>query len=663
MKKHGYLAGILLLIIFGVLAYLPLVGKFGYYNDDWYLMYSARAYGPQAFWEIFSVDRPARALVMIPAYTLFRENVLFYNLSAFVFRVISAISLFWLLCMLWPRQKTLALWAALLFLLYPGFLSQPNGIDYQSQMVSLAAALLSIALSIKTALLQKPIPRFFVFLAAVLLGWLYLGLVEYFIGFEMLRLASFLVLESSRDHTSKRETIRAGIRAWLPNVVIPLGFLAWRLFFFTSERGATDVDLQLGLFRQYPLQTLYHWTIQVAQDLFDVVLGAWATPLSQLKSFLTIGSVLSALVILAFAIAALYKYEDVFNGKATERFRDARGYLLLGLVTAVAGLIPIAMVNRDVTFPTYSRYSLASSVGLAIFAAGLLGMIRWRAVRYSALAVLLLIALLTQYANSTFFAQRTAVARDFWWQVAWRVPQLAPRTTLVGAYPIESIEEDYFIWGPANLIYYPEKQAEKGIQPAVFAAVLNQDTVKKILARERQEFDNRKNIITYKNYRNVLILSQPTLNSCMHVINGTEPEYSEQEWELVRSIGSFSEMEHLLTGGPSPTPPASVFGREPAHDWCYYYQKADLARQRGDWEEVQQLARQAADKNLKPQDPIEWMPFIQAYAMSNRTEELNNALDQIQADEYVLKQACQNLKSLQVSDDTQSLISSRCAAP
>ena len=663
MKKHHFLAGIILLIIFGALAYLPLVGKFGYYNDDWYLMYSARAYGPGAFWDIFSVDRPARALVMIPAYTLFRDNVLFYDLSAYIFRVVSAISLFWLLSMLWPRQRTLALWAALLFLLYPGFLSQPNGIDYQSQMVSLAAALLSIAMSIRASLVQKPLPKFLVFLTAVLLGWLYLGLVEYFIGFEILRLASFYILESHRGHPSKKEMIQAGSRAWLPNLVIPLGFLAWRLFFFTSERGATDVDLQLGLFKQYPLQTLYHWTIQVAQDLFDVMLAAWATPLVQLRGFLSIGSVVLALVILGFFIAVLFKYERIFEGEAAERPNEAREFILLGLLTAIAGLIPIAMVNREVTFPTYSRYSLASSVGLAIFLVGLLGLIRWRVVRYSAMAVLLLIAILTQYGNSVFFAQRTAVARNFWWQVAWRVPQLAPRTTLVGAYPIESIEEDYFIWGPANLIYYPEQQAPKGIQPTIFAAVLNQDTVKKILARERQEFDNRKNIITYKNYRNVLILSQPTLTSCMHVINGSEPEYSEHEWELIRPIGSFSEMEHLLTDDPSPTPPTSVFGREPSHDWCYYYQKADLARQRGDWNEVLRLADEAANKNLNPSDMIEWMPFLQAYALNDKTSDLNGVLDLIQSNEYVTRQACQKLKPLQVSADIQSLISSRCVTP
>jgi hypothetical protein len=663
MKKQYFLAGILILLIFGTLAYLPWVGKFGYYNDDWYLMYSARAYGPGVFWDIFSVDRPARALVMIPAYTLFRDNVLLYNLSAFTLRLVSAVSLFWLLCMLWPRQRTLALWAALLFLLYPGFLSQPNGIDYQSQMVSLAAALLSIALSIKASLLQKSVPKILTFLAAVLLGWLYLALVEYFIGFEFLRLTGFYVLESHREHTTKREMILAGTRAWLPNLLIPLGFLVWRLFFFESERSATDVGLQLGLFKLYPLQTLYHWTIQVMQDLSDVLVAAWASPLFQLKGLITTGSLLFVLVVLGLAIAVLYKYERTFDDDGTRKSNDAVEFLFLGLLMAVTGLIPIAMVNREVTFPTFSRYSLVSAVGVAIFLAGLLGLIRLRAVRYSAFALLLLIAMLTQYTNSVFFAERTAAARNFWWQVAWRVPQLEPRTTLVGTYPVETIEEDYFIWGPANLIYYPGQQAAKGIQPTLFAAVLNKDTVAKILAQERQEFDNRKNIITYKNYRNILLLSQPSARSCMHVIDGLHPLFSQQETESVRQIGQYSETEHILVDESSHTPPAAVFGPEPAHGWCYYYQKADLAAQRGDWDEIIKLAEEAANKNLKPSDLIEWMPFLQAYAVSGDENGLAGVLAQIQSNEYVTRQACQQLKSLQTNNDIQSLISSHCVTP
>ncbi len=39
----------------------------------------------------------------------------------------------------------------------------------------------------------------------------------------------------------------------LPAFLIPGVFLAWRLFYFESERGATDVDLQLSDVRGKPI--------------------------------------------------------------------------------------------------------------------------------------------------------------------------------------------------------------------------------------------------------------------------------------------------------------------------------------------------------------------------------------------------------------------------
>lgn len=95
MNKRSNLLGALLLLVVAGLAYLPLVATFGYFNDDWYLMYAASAYGPNTFVDIFSVDRPGRALVMIPAYVLFGANPLYYNLSAFLFRVIGGLAVLW----------------------------------------------------------------------------------------------------------------------------------------------------------------------------------------------------------------------------------------------------------------------------------------------------------------------------------------------------------------------------------------------------------------------------------------------------------------------------------------------------------------------------------------------------------------------------------------
>jgi predicted dehydrogenase len=65
--KQGCLCGreqwgvILWLILISALTYLPIIFQIGYLNDDWHLMYSARAYGTKAFIGIFSVDRLARA--------------------------------------------------------------------------------------------------------------------------------------------------------------------------------------------------------------------------------------------------------------------------------------------------------------------------------------------------------------------------------------------------------------------------------------------------------------------------------------------------------------------------------------------------------------------------------------------------------------------------
>jgi hypothetical protein len=236
--------------------------------------------------------------------------------------------------------------------------------------------------------------------------------------------------------------------------------------------------------------------------------------------------------------------------------------------------------------------------------------------------------------------------RDFWWQVSWRAPQLEPRTTIIGNYPLGAIEEDYFLWGPASLIYYPEDQNPENIGPVLYAAVLNRDTVTKVLSRERQEFDDRKNIITYKNYRNVLLISQPAVNSCVHVINGLQQEFSSRESDSIRVIGSYSEVDRILVDDAPHTPPMLVFGPEPEHGWCFYYQKADLARQRGDWAEVLQAGEEAFAKGFAPKDSIEWMPFLQTYARMGNTERLAELAPQITSNPYVARQVCQIVKAM-----------------
>ncbi len=61
-------------------------------------------------------------------------------------------------------------------------------------------------------------------------------------------------------------------------------------------------------------------------------------------------------------------------------------------------------------------------------------------------------------------------------------------------------------------------------------------------------------------------------------------------------------------------PNPDIFGSEPAHNWCYYFEKADLARQGRDWQTVLPLEKQAKTQSLAPKFGPEYIPFIEAHA-------------------------------------------------
>jgi len=648
--------GVFLIIILSALTYLPMIWKIGYVNDDWYLMYSAKAYGPQAFIDIFSVDRPARALLMIPLYKIYENNPLYYNLSAYTFRLVSGFAFYWLLRMLFPLQTRMALLSSLLFLIYPGFLSQINGVDYQSHIVALAAAHLSIAFTVKAILTDRTNAKISFHLLSAFLGLLYLSQMEWYIGFELFRWGCVFLL-SSRGEGFFLQQIWYALRQGFPSLAAPLIFLVWRVFFFQSERGATSVDVQFEQVKLYPIQTVYHWGTQVLQDLFDVTISAWVTPLSQLHGHIQWWGVL--LAVIAFGVLLYVMYLDKDDEQILLSHKPFRDAFLLGLFVAIGGLLPIAMVNRDVSFPSYSRYSLVAAAGVALLFGVVLLSLKQRIFRDGLIGLLIMISVLTHHANAVKAAQATASTNAFWWQVSWRVPQLEKNTTLIVNYPGTILEEDYFIWGPANLIYFPNKQNLENIQPGVYAVLLNNDTVEKVHARERQVYDKRKTITTYANYRNVLVMTQPGMNSCVHVIDGNRPEYSVRESYLVREVGAYSEIEHVLADGTPHIPPTVVFGPEPAQGWCYYYEKGDLARQHGEWNQVLLVGKQAFDQGLEPRDLVEWMPFLQAYAMTGNIERLIESAPIITSDPYISGQACQILGSMEtISNEVSEAINS-----
>jgi hypothetical protein len=150
-------------------------------------------------------------------------------------------------------------------------------------------------------------------------------------------------------------------------------------------------------------------------------------------------------------------------------------------------------------------------------------------------------------------------------------------------------------------------------------------------------------------YDNMLVISQPAENACVHVIDSRWPRYSNQDSAQILLLGHYSKIENVLTEGSAPRPAEFIFGPEPAHAqaWCYYYQKAELALQKGAWEEVIEIGDQVNQLDLQPHDRIEWSPFLQAYAIVGDQKAFESTVEKIDRSPFVRKVACNVLLNTQ----------------
>ena len=660
-ENKKFLWGVFLLFAVSALAYLPLVHKIGYLADDWYLMYEGFSQGADYLPEVWKIDRPGRSLLMVPMVKLFGFGTFWYHISAYLFRFLGGVSLFWTLNLIWKDRKLSNLLAALLFTVYPGFLAQTNAIDYQSHIAALFFALFSVSLSVKAFFVEKPSSRILLIAGAILFGWAYLSQMEYFISFEVFRMVLIFLLISRKEQGNLLRKGLATLRVWLPNALIAGGFLVWRAFFFENTRRATDVGYQLSQFISSPLTALWS-LVHFLQDILNVLVIAWAYPLYIFGFQLRLRDSLVGLFLAAFAVFLLWalfffitKNEDDEDESDSVDEHPNEAYWL-GFVTIVGGLLPVILVNRHIIYPDYSRYSLVASVGVAIVFAQIISVLKLKKLRMAIAGMLVFLSVLTHHGNSVYAATLTEATNDFWWQVSWRAPDIQNGTTLLASYPNSAIGEDYIVWGPANLIYRPEKQEEIPIEILIPSAIMNNDIVLSVMSGKGGETDLGRGNHLSRDFDNTLLMAQAAPGACVRIIDGNAPELSSADSHRVMLVAPQSKIDNVIVNASPSMPPTSIFGAEPAKKWCYYYQKASLARQKGDWEKVISLFERGLDEGYYPVDSVEWLPLLEAYAITGQEKKLRPYVSIMNAEPLLASQACSTLSNLAQDQELKTYI-------
>jgi hypothetical protein len=618
------------LLVAAALAYLTLVAGLGFYHDDWQLAAAKTAGHDIKFF--FSVDRPLMGTFLAKSHVLLGDTPIGWHLLAFAARYAGAIAFFWILHLLWPGRFRLNLMMAILFTVYPGFLQQVSAAAYSPHLTSLAIALFSIFLSL--AALKSPSPglRWTLLIAAAGLALLYIALLEFMIGLEGARLVlmGYLLLRERKGRPWARLLLYA-----LPSLAAMLGFAYWRLFIFVSKRVATDSSLLLEKYAADPLNSLLVAFLSTARSALLTLVGAYYQPLIFNLSRVSGRDVpVGILVSICAALLCLLLLHALNH--SSEKQSPALEALVIGTLIVMLALAPSILADRPLHFNfDLNRYTLPAIPGVAIFAGGLLSLLPASLRRWPFLA-LLFISMLTHNANLAYHRDHWALQQRFWWELAWRAPQIESGTTLMAELPAGyRLMEGFNIYAPAGLIYHPPPV----LTLSIYGETLNSDTIDYVTGQEVFERYTRTVPITY-DYHQVLIASLPNPEACLHILGGEPLEISSSENDLVRRAAPYSDPGLIQFYAPPAKPPTSTFGPEPARGWCYTYQKASLARQAQDWATILSLEEEAASLGLAPVDASEWMPFLEAHLQTGNEAGARQIAQHIRSDQKFLEAYC-----------------------
>jgi hypothetical protein len=213
--------------------------------------------------------------------------------------------------------------------------------------------------------------------------------------------------------------------------------------------------------------------------------------------------------------------------------------------------------------------------------------------------------------------------KDFFWQLAWRAPAIQAGSLIMASNLPFTYDSDNSLTSPLNWIYAPQNASQQ-------LSYLLYDVAERGLStdgREDNEIDVTIRMLEFQGSTSqaIAVLYHP--QNCLMLVDPGRDGRLPDKPPYFRELLTYSRPE-LVT--PSTRPAFQsvmhLFGTEPEHGWCYYFQKAEFARQLGDWKQVADLADKALE--LKPEidgsSAVETLPFIEGYA---RTERWDQALE------------------------------------
>lgn len=593
-------------LLLAILSYGLLINRLGFFWDDFPYLYLNHSQGITGYPAYMSGDRPFSAWFFMLEGSVFGENPLGYHVFALLIRWAGACVFFQLLEKIFTGNKNSNFLAAAIFLIYPGFLQQPIALIYSLHFAVLFLFLLSI-LFMLYSLEKSTYYVLFTFLG--LTTSLCIFSSEYFAFLELIRPAIIWIF-IKKINFSSRISIKKIFLIWSPYFVVFLLFFIWRIFIFKFPTYSPEMISALG---QDMISGIAHLLTRVIKDFFIVSLQVWLLIFTPITSFHSNQpQILTWLLISIFSCLILYYAIIIVFRKNREHSHPKEKTMLAGglLLILLAG-IPIWVTDLPINFEfAWNRLTLPFSLGVGLLITGLFSIILKNSkTRRIVFCLLIGFSAGFHYLNANSFTNDWELFKQFFQQFAWRVPSLTQDTTiLTDQFPLKYFS-DNSLTAPLNWIYDENSHSLKLNFMFYF---LDVRLGRRLLELERDlPIDQPYRSFSFHGSTNQLLVLEYHPPACVHIIdNSSFINMNKYPVKFQKAI-NLSDPNLIQTEIGYKLP--DFIKIEVEKDWCYFFEKADLARQHSNWKEITSLADEAFNQNFKPFDPGEYFPFIEAF--------------------------------------------------
>lgn len=603
---------ILCILNFGLL-----IPSLGFYMDDWHYVFYANRKGIESLSELLLYDsRPYAAWLYIFAFRLLGFNPLAWHVFALLSRFLTVCAFWIFLRTLWHDRKIEGIYISLLFAIYPFFMLQPFAVGSTHHWFGFFVFNLSLILMVY-AIQTNNYKKNIVIILALLLEVLHLFTSEYFAGLELIRVAILWIL-ISRVESSFSKKLFQTVLNWFPYLAILGIFFYWRVVIFENPEGVLrNEPVILNLLLNNPFQAITFLLNAFITDFVSVLTIGWGRATDTSTFSLSSPFVLFKISICLLGFVLIYFYFRKLNtSTANEKDDWSNNSLALSLVALMTGGLPIWFIGRSIVesknLLSASRFGIPAMFGAALLIFLLVDyFISEKSKKNLFFSFLFLLAINFHLDNTKEFQYSSEKQERFISQLLWRAPAIESGTAILTDQEVLGVMGEYAVSFSINTAYQVEIF---GNTPPYwyFPFYYTNPNIDALLQGTPLEY--QKFTMTFNGNSNQMLLLDfnPELQRCLWVLQPQDTNLRLVS-EDVRKLSAGSDINLIKLSDKEVSPPEEIYGKTNTQTWCYYFEKADLARQYQQWDEIIRLWDKSQELGERPDNGFEYIPFIEGF--------------------------------------------------